>query len=242
MSSINWISHRGLHTDHIENTRNAFKAAVAAGFSSLETDLRTTVDGHIVLHHDSSMENTARIDQCIEDITLDQFKKTKLLDGQIGMSLEEFLGEFAGYNWIFDIKPESSRRTIDRIKRWCEEKQAEHWLMAQARFLVWSLDDDKYLRTCFPDATTLARESECRRAGFSILLGAAFLSGIKPNRVYALPPSLFGIKLFSRRVVEGYRSRGAKVLAYLPERSTDVNMAVTVGVDEILTNGLPTSS
>ncbi|SME89558.1 glycerophosphodiester phosphodiesterase [Pseudobacteriovorax antillogorgiicola] len=239
MSPINWISHRGFHQEHVENTKAAFDAALEAGFASLETDLRTTVDGHIVLHHDSSMERTAGRDICVEDMTLVQFKETQLVDGQFGMSLEEFLTEYAAYNWIFDIKPESAERSIQLLAAWASDRDAQHWLLAHARFLLWSAEHDRLLLTKFPGATTLARESECRRAGFSMLLGASFLSGVKPNRVYALPPSFCGIPLFKPKLVEKYRSRGGRVLAYLPERNVEVDMAIKAGVDEILTNGLP---
>lgn len=53
-----WISHRGLHQRHVENSLHAFEAAAEAGFHTLETDLRTTRDGLIVLHHDPALIRT----------------------------------------------------------------------------------------------------------------------------------------------------------------------------------------
>jgi len=54
------IAHRGapLVSGHPENTRAAFEGALAAGFTRVETDLRLTDDGRIVLAHD--LEQTIR--------------------------------------------------------------------------------------------------------------------------------------------------------------------------------------
>ena len=47
-----WISHRGYAKKYTENSQEAFDAALDLGFEFLETDLRITADGHIVLCHD----------------------------------------------------------------------------------------------------------------------------------------------------------------------------------------------
>lgn len=209
------------------------------GFSVFETDLRTTADGQIVLQHDSSMLRTAGVDRCIEDISYDEFKDTRLRDGQTGLGFEELVSEFPDYNWIFDIKLESAETTIDRLSDWADAHNSQAWLASRSRFLFWTRDHQAYFKTKFPNAETLARESECRWAGLSVLLGMPSLAGIETQRTYALPPSFLGIKLFSRQIVDEYRTRGGRVLAFLPEVEDDVSSAVIAGFDEILTNGRP---
>ena len=239
MKEIRWISHRGYHAQHVENTQAAFEAAVQAGFSCLETDLRATVDGHIVLHHDANMRRTANRGVQIEDLTLAEFKSIKLIDGQYGMAFEEFIEQFAGMNWIFDLKPESAATTIELLQSWCQKKRAMEWVQAQARFLAWSKEDESLLRRCFPGAVTLAMEKECQRAGLSCLLHVPWIGAIKRGRTYALPPKFAGRRLYTRRMVEAYQRRGARVLAYLPETRKDAQDAIRAGVDEVLTNDLP---
>lgn len=46
------LAHRGLATGAPENSVAAFSAAVAAGATHVETDVRATADGHAVLVHD----------------------------------------------------------------------------------------------------------------------------------------------------------------------------------------------
>lgn len=74
------------------------------------------------------------------------------------------------------------------------------------------------LRQLFPHAVTMATDRECRRAGFAVLTGAGPAAGIRAGRTYSLPPRFLGMPLFRRRIVEAYHRRGARVLAFLPER------------------------
>ena len=239
MPNILWTSHRGFHQQHVENTMGSFTAAVRAGFTSLETDLRTTLDGHIVLHHDAGMSKTSGEGKNIHGITIKEFKATRLLDGQHGMDLQEFMDAFGSCQWIFDIKPESAQETIDGLQSLCDERGGSEWLLENTRFLLWSRSHESYLKSLFPKADILANEWECHRAGVCSLVGLGFMSGIEKGRAYALPPKFLGIRLLKKRILKAYRSRGAKVIAYLPEGEEELDTAILAHVDEILTNGLP---
>lgn len=48
-------AHRGSSKLHPENTLEAFRAAMVEGADGIETDLRLTLDGRIILHHDESV-------------------------------------------------------------------------------------------------------------------------------------------------------------------------------------------
>jgi glycerophosphoryl diester phosphodiesterase len=239
MQNVIWISHRGLHDRHTENTKNAFQAAVDAGFETLETDLRTTVDGHIVLHHDPDMGRTAGDGSVVEQMSLTDFKDKRLQDGQQGLDFEEFIEAFAGLNWIFDIKPESGAKTLKTLQEWAEKHHASALLTHQARFLLWRGDHLKLLKMLFPDAQIMPGQGACRRAGLAVWFGVAGLSGIEAGKTYAVPPRFWGKELFTRSLVHAYHSRRARVLAYLPETESDCQKAIEAGVDEILTNGRP---
>jgi glycerophosphoryl diester phosphodiesterase len=53
------FAHRGLHTHERENTVAAFLAAKAQGVDGVELDVRRTVDGALVIHHDPRCEGMA---------------------------------------------------------------------------------------------------------------------------------------------------------------------------------------
>ena len=70
-----WISHRGYKAHAVENTRAAFEAAVAHGFTALETDLRRTRDGHLVLHHDPTLDRLAGDPRVVAGLTRAQLER-----------------------------------------------------------------------------------------------------------------------------------------------------------------------
>ncbi len=53
------LSHRGDCRGHPENTLEAFAAAIALGVDGIETDIRLTRDGRLVLFHDRSLRGRA---------------------------------------------------------------------------------------------------------------------------------------------------------------------------------------
>lgn len=63
------LAHRGLALAAPENSIAAFRAALAAGATHLETDVRATADGVAVLVHDADVDGTA-----LTDLTLDALR------------------------------------------------------------------------------------------------------------------------------------------------------------------------
>lgn len=57
-SSVMVISHRGEHLHHPENTLPAYRAAFDAGADFIETDVRTTSDGRLVIMHDGTVDRS----------------------------------------------------------------------------------------------------------------------------------------------------------------------------------------
>lgn len=55
-TSVVVIAHRGEHLHHPENTIPAFQAAAEAGADFFELDVRTTLDGKLVLMHDRNVD------------------------------------------------------------------------------------------------------------------------------------------------------------------------------------------
>jgi glycerophosphoryl diester phosphodiesterase len=67
-------AHRGLSSEHPENTQKAFQAAVKAGFNTLELDLRTTSDGEVVILHDLALERTTNGHGRVGEMTYDEMR------------------------------------------------------------------------------------------------------------------------------------------------------------------------
>lgn len=241
MSSMSnpWISHRGLDERYTENTEAAFDAALDAGFEHLETDLRSTVDGGLVLHHDARLSRTAAKPGRIETLSFNEFRQIRYHCGQPGLTLERFMARFDRARWVLDIKPEHALRTLRSLSHWARETGKLDWIVRNARFLMWRPQDEVALKMLMPGAQTLAGAKECRRAGASILLGLPLLGRIREARTYSLPPRFMGRNLYDPRITGHYHGRKAHLLAYLPEQVRDMENALMAGADEILINGRP---
>jgi len=234
-----WISHRGYCLDAVENTRNSFDAAIKLGFKHLETDLRSTLDGHIILQHDNSLQKSCQSEQNVEAVNLDVIRHLKTRDGQAVLSLPELIQDYSDYHWTFDIKEGSASRTLDLLAQWVEAggPKAALWLIENCRFLLWSKASDLKAAKLFPEVLRLAQEGECYRAGLAVMARLPQLSGIQAGKTYSIPPSFAGVNLFTKSTLKAYHARKARLLAYLPEEDEAVKKAYFLGFDEILTNG-----
>ncbi|MCM1982458.1 glycerophosphodiester phosphodiesterase [Lyngbya confervoides] len=106
-------SHRGFHTDLLENTLAAFAAAVALGVDGIETDLRLSADGQIMVFHDA----VAPSGEAVAALTLSQLCDQA---GQAVLTLPQVLDWTEQHNyafrWNFEIKtPETFGPTLDLL-------------------------------------------------------------------------------------------------------------------------------
>ena len=49
------LGHRGLSSSHLENSMEAFRAALAAGMDGFELDVQPTLDGVCAVLHDDTL-------------------------------------------------------------------------------------------------------------------------------------------------------------------------------------------
>lgn len=232
-----WISHRGFKASAVENTAEAFRAAQKVGFQHFETDLRLSADGHIVLHHDPNLARLAGVWNEIRTMTRAELERVELTGGHRLLFLDQFIQEFPGASWTFDVKPETGADTIRNLKALADTMGMSAWVIAQAKFVVWRKSHEHLLKGLFPGAQCYAREPECWRVGLSLIGRLPFLGGVEDGKTYALPPRLGRIPLFRAGYFEAIHRRGGKVLAFLPETDADALEALRLGADEILTNG-----
>ncbi|WP_035392551.1 glycerophosphodiester phosphodiesterase [Bacillus altitudinis] len=69
------IAHRGSSSAAPENTIAAFDVAVEQGADYIELDVQMTMDQHIVVIHDDTVERTTNGNGLVKSYTLDQLKK-----------------------------------------------------------------------------------------------------------------------------------------------------------------------
>lgn len=68
-------AHRGFSEKYPENTMEAFRAAIEIGADEIETDVRVTADGELVLIHDETVNRTTDGEGKVCEMTLAELKK-----------------------------------------------------------------------------------------------------------------------------------------------------------------------
>lgn len=68
-------AHRGGRNHGIENTLTAFRNVMAMGVDMIETDVRMTADGFLVLMHDETVDRTTDGTGRVQDLTLAEVQK-----------------------------------------------------------------------------------------------------------------------------------------------------------------------
>ena len=74
MSTPKLQAHRGVSTDAPENTMAAFRAAVELGVDQIETDIRVSRDGELVLIHDATVDRTTNGSGRVDSMTLEELR------------------------------------------------------------------------------------------------------------------------------------------------------------------------
>lgn len=128
-----WVAaHRGWCAKYPENTMLAFEKAIELGVDQLETDLRMTKDGAIVLIHDADVARTTNGQGNVWELTLEEIRaldagshKGPEFAGCKVPTLEEFLAlmeqhptltvDFEFKNLYSGVAPEVAEDAIERI-------------------------------------------------------------------------------------------------------------------------------
>lgn len=109
-------AHRGLHSTHAENSRDAVIAAYKSDADGIEVDLRQLKDGQIILYHDQVLKQSNEYYD-LASLSLDQL--TSLLDHD-PISLREALeSKPTGKHLVLECKPHRNNpgfcRRVTRI-------------------------------------------------------------------------------------------------------------------------------
>lgn len=108
--------HRGYPARYPENTLRSFEEAIRCGCDMVETDVRASKDGVLVIMHDESALRTTGVDKNISDMTLEEIKGLYVGDPELGQqvpTLKEFLELCAPYEeLLLDIEIKSDRDEV----------------------------------------------------------------------------------------------------------------------------------
>ena len=239
------IAHRGGAGLWPENTMHAFEQAVHFGVDVLETEIRSTADGTLVLIHDSTVDRTTNGTGPINATGL---RELKALD--------------AGFNWSNDAGRTFPFRDQGITMPTLEEiftafpsmrfnidlKQMVPSLALQVCKMIRSFDmTDKVMVASFNSKILRGFRHECPEVATSLsaqevalfyLMNFAFMGTAFRTTAYALQvPEYHGkLRLLTSRFIDTAHSLNLKVHVWTVNETNDMIRLLDLGVDGIITD------
>lgn len=98
------LAHRGGAAEVAENSLSAIAHAWDLGYRHLETDVRVTRDGIVILHHDETVDRTTDGTGVVSQLTWEEVSRLRHPDGGAPVRLDEVLADFPGLCLNIDAK------------------------------------------------------------------------------------------------------------------------------------------
>lgn len=242
------IAHQGGDGVWPGDTLYAFEKAVEIGADVLEMDAHITKDGHIVLMHDETVDDTTDGTGLIEEMTLAELKgldaaydwskdggQTFPYRGQ-GIqvpALAEVFERFPQMRYVIEIK----KSGIPVEQPLCDLIRQHNM---QDKVLIASFHDAvmQNFRAACPEVATSASRGEVTKF---VILGKVFLSGlVAPGYESIQPPfdpaESYNIPIMTRRFIREAHRKNIKVEPWTVDDPDLMRQYIECGVDGIITD------
>ena len=224
------FAHRGLSLDAPENTLLAFRHALAAGATHIETDVHATDDGIAVLSHDADHDvagTRIRLDQ----LTMGELMRIGLGKGQSFASLREALDAFPEARFNIDVKATAAVEATAAAVRDAG---------AIDRVLITSFSENRRRRTAglLPGVATSASASVLMRAVLATAMGVARTARhtLKGFAAVQVPETVRSHRILTPRFIRGMHAAGVEVHVWTINDSEAMIRLLDLGVDGLVTD------
>lgn len=227
-------AHRGGAGEVPENSRSAVEHVRELGLGWMETDVRVTSDGVVVLAHDADLR---RIDG--DRTPISRMSWTELADHDYGDGLpavrfEEALADFPRLHFNVDLKDDDvARPAVEVVAR------LDAW--DRVRFASFSSARLRTVRRCWPRARTslgmtdVARLVVAARLGERAVLHFGQSLGVGVDAVQ-VPVAMWGMPVVTRAFVQAAHDLGLEVHVWTVNELEEMERLARLGVDGIVTD------
>lgn len=242
------IAHQGGDGIWPGDTLFAFEKAVEVGADVLEMDAHITEDGHIVLMHDETVDDTTDGTGLIEEMTLEELKRLDAAydwsndggqtfpyrgQGITVPALAEVFERFPQMRYVIEIKKSGipvEQPMCDLIRQY----------NMQDKVLIASFHDAvmQTFRAVCPEVATSASRGEVTKF---VLLGKIFLSGLVAPGYQAIQPPYdpaesYNIPIMTPRFIREAHRKNIKVEPWTVDDPALMRQYIEWGVDGIITD------
>jgi glycerophosphoryl diester phosphodiesterase len=224
------IAHRGGAGLGPENTMDAFARSYALGVRYLETDLRPTADGVLMVFHDARLERVTNGHGPIGKKTFAQLRDVRVGGVHHIPTLNEVLAAFPDACFTIDLKDE---RAIGELARVLTQAGAIHRVCVAGAWDSWL----RRLRDQVgPELTTALG---WRHLGTLVASAHARvgLAGMRLSGAFAHVPLRVGrLPVYGERLIARARAVGVAVIVWTVDEPDQMHRLLDAGVAGIITD------
>lgn len=228
------IAHRGGAAEVPENTWSAVQHVADLGLEWMETDLRRSADGVVILSHDPDLGRTAGCARAIKDMTWDELKVVDAGDGNPPVRLDDALYAFPRLRLNIDLKEAPAAQDTLQVVRAAQALERVRFASFSARRLA-------MVRRQEPRAVTSLGVADV--AGLLVLAEAALPLphsrwGWTRGQVDAVQvPTAYGrVPVLTRRMIAQAHRAGLEVHVWTVDDPEQMRRLAALNVDGIVTD------
>lgn len=224
------VAHRGASAYEPENTLRAFRRAIELGADMSELDVHLSKDGHLIVMHNATVEQTTNGRGAIADMTLAELKQLDAGKGEKIPTLQEAVDLVRGQNGLYiELKGEGTSEPVVnllRANRFTDRRQVivgsfKPWLVQAVKELAPEIATSLLVGPVYP-AETLIEMTRAARTDYVHLCWE--------NR--APEPH----KLLTPELLRALRAAGLGIVLWHEERPSELKVLRTLDVDAICSN------
>ena len=131
------IGHRGAKGYEPENTLISFEKAIAMGADGIELDVHLSIDGHLIVIHDETIDRTTNEKGVVNQLTLAEIKSFRINDEHAIPTLDEVLNLVNQRCFVnIELKnQDTAEKVVQLIEHYISDKKWNH-----SQFVVSSFD------------------------------------------------------------------------------------------------------
>ncbi|WP_407671353.1 glycerophosphodiester phosphodiesterase [Paeniglutamicibacter cryotolerans] len=226
------FAHRGFSPSGAENTMAAFAAAVELGFGYLETDVRTSADGVLVVFHDETVDRVTDGTGKVSDLSLEQLRTLRVAGREQIPTFDELLSAWPDIRLNVDAKDECSATLLARAI----ERHGAH-----DRVLVASFDEARSRFALAAMGRPVAWSSGSATAALAVALGALGLHRLIRSRLsrttaLQVPVRQGPFRVITPGFIRRAHAAGVQVHAWVIDDQQQMRELLEMGVDGLMSD------
>jgi len=220
------FAHRGLHIDVPENTASAFRAAVDAGVTFIETDVVGSRDGVAMISHDTTLDRVSDLTGRVNSLTAAELAGVDL-GGEGFISLAEALEQFPDVRFNIDVKDTAAIEGV---------VTAVHDAGALDRVLLTSFSAARRRAVTKRMPTVASSASATEFLALSTAIRLGFTPPLPLIHALQIPEKANGMTFVTEELVDRYHRAGLEVHVWTVNDEATMRRLLALGVDGIVTD------